>query len=335
MNRTRSFRAIGTWCLATVGVAAAQPILAATAADVDAALDYDVDSACPGRDRFVALVDRAIDPTETSPAESPPSPTTTGLRLQVEIRATPGGYRGSMAKLDRSGSSEARVIAGPICSEVAQALALTAAFSLAPAAAQPAAAVERRAPPAPPPPTSAAAAPGSWLVALGASGGAALSTDILTGLEGSGGRTFPVGGAALPFMTSIRLRTAYTRNDWVGNSPVARFALWTVALEACALMRPFGFAVEAGLCASGETGWLRGRGVQVANPRTTDSLWLAFGAGPLVRVPLGPRWRIEARGAAIRPLRRAHFSFESPAEPVAETPTTTWMAALALVARFP
>jgi hypothetical protein len=264
MNRTRSFRAIGTWCLATVGVAAAQPILAATAADVDAALDYDVDSACPGRDRFVALVDRAIDPTETSPAESPPSPTTTGLRLQVEIRATPGGYLGSMAKLDRSGSS---------------------------------------------------AAPGSWLVALGASGGAALSTDVLAGLEGSGGRTFPVGGAALPFMTSIRLRTAYTRNDWVGNSPVARFALWTAALEAC--------------------GWLRGRGVRIANPRTTDSLWLALGAGPLVRVPLGPRWRIEARGAAIRPLRRAHFSFESPDEPVAETPTITWMAALALVARFP
>jgi len=158
----------------------------------------------------------------------------------------------------------------------------------------------------------------------------------LTGLEGSGGRTFPVGGAAFPFTLSLRVRTTYARNDWPGNSPVARFALWTGALEACALPRPFRGGFEVGLCASGESGWLRGRGVQIENPRTGDSLWLAFGGGPLVRAPLGRRWQIEARGAVVRPLRRVHFSFDTtPEQSVGETPAVTWIAALALVARFP
>lgn len=311
--------------------------MAATHADLDTTLDYQADAACPGRDRFLALVDSAIDPPQASPP-----PATQGLRMRVEIRAAAGGYRGSMEKIDRSGPSEPRVVVSPSCGEVAQALALTAAFSLTadegqPVSVPPSISVEGGAPPAPPaqPTSDPVAATGAWLAALGASGGSALSMDLLTGIEGSGGRTFPVGGNALPLFASVRLRTTYARNDWTGGSPVARFALWTAALEACALPRPFGFGIELGLCASAESGWLRGRGVRIANPRTTDSLWLALGGGPLVRLPLGPRWNIEARGAALRPLRRAHFSFASPDAPVADTPAVTWTAALALVARFP
>jgi hypothetical protein len=336
MSRSRSFPALGSRCLAATCAAAAvvtaPPAVAATPAELHTALDYQADAACPGRERFLALVDGAIDaqePSHTAPARD--------LRIRVQIRATAGGYRGSMEKVDRFGASDPRVIVSPICAEVAQALALTAAFSVAPEAAAPPPALVVRRDPTPPSPQPAvhAGAAGSWLVALGASAGGSLSTDILTGIEGSGGRSFPVGGRAFPFTTSVRLRTTYARNDWADRSPIARFALWTAALEACALPRPFGFGVEVGLCASGESGWLRGQGVRIANPRVTDSLWFAFGGGPLVRVPFGPRWHLEARGAAVRPLRRAHFSFDSPAEPVADTPAVTWSVALAVGARFP
>ena len=299
--------------------------------ELDAVLDYRADAECPGRERFFALLDKAIDPPERSHLSNAQD-----VRIRVEIRAATGGYRGSMEKIDGSGASEPRVIVSPICAEVAQALALTAAFSLAPEAGRPEPQlVASGVPQKPPVPDTAPSPPRPWLVAVGTIAGGALSTGILTGFEGSGGRAFSAGWAALPLTVSLRLRTTYTRNDWGGDSPVARFALWTGALEACALPRPFWGGFELGLCASGESGWLRGRGVQIENPRTSDALWLALGAGPLGRVPLGRRWQIEARGAIVHPLRRVHFAFDAPTQPVGETPAITWIAALALVARFP
>jgi len=317
--------------LAVAGVLATRAAVAAAAPGLETALDYQADADCPGRDRFFALLDDAIDPSERSRLQTVP-----GVRIRVAIRAAAGGYRGSMEKVDRSGTSEPRIVVSPICTEVAQALALTAAFSLAPEAVRaapgpaPAVLVERR------DPTNAPReATGHWLLAVGAAAGGWLSSEVMTGIEGSAGRALTMGGATLPFTASLRLRTTYARNDWTGGAPVARFALWTGALEACALPRPFGGVVEVGLCATGESGWLRGRGVQIANPRASDSLWLAFGGGPLVRVSLGRRWQVEARGAALYPLRRVHFAFDEPAQSVGETSGVTWIAALGVVMRFP
>lgn len=343
MSRLRPPLALGArlgfrlgFCLAVASVLASPAAVAATPSALDTALDYQADADCPGRDRFFALLDRAVDPPERSRLSPAP-----GLRIRVEIRAGAGGYRGSMEKVDRSGSSAPRVVVSPICAEVAQALALTAAFSLAPDATGPDPVDPTLVARSDPGPSAQRASGGGgdiagpWLGAIGAGVGGWLSTDTLTGIEGSGGRAFPIGVAALPFTATVRLRTTYARNDWAGNSPVARFALLMGALEACALSRPFAGGFEVGLCASGESGWLRGRGVRIANPRASDSLWLAFGGGPLVRVPLAGRWQIEARGAVVRPLRRVQFAFEAPDQPVGETPAVTWIAALAVVARFP
>ena len=81
---------------------------AATPAALDAVLTYDADAACPARDQFLALLDKAIDPPDAARA-----PTGPDVRLRVTIRAATGGYHGSLEKLDRSGSSEPRVGRSP------------------------------------------------------------------------------------------------------------------------------------------------------------------------------------------------------------------------------
>jgi len=124
----------------------------------------------------------------------------------------------------------------------------------------------------------------------------------------------------------------------MGSTPDARFALWTGTLEACGRAALFKGGLEVGLCASGESGWLQASGVRIANPRASDSLWLAFGGGPLARVALGRRWGLEVAGALRRPLRHVQFAFdapEQPAQPIGQTLAVTWTAALFLAARFP
>ena len=314
-------RAAGATASASISAGPASPVL-----------DYVAERDCPGRDRFVAQVEEALDPSERTRVRG-----ARGTRIRVEIRGAMGGYRGTLEKIDEAGASAARVVVSPICADVAQALALTAAFSLAPASAPPEPVVIERSAPTPEAAERPAggAGPGRWSVAAGPVAGGWLSPGLMTGIEGGGERTFPVGDAVPSLAASLRLRTAYVRNDWLGSAPDARFALWAGTLEACALARRRGGGLELGLCASGESGWLRARGVHVANPRASDSWWLAFGGGPLVRMALGPRWGLELRGALRRPLRHVQFAFEDPVQTVGQTPVVTWMTALSVAARFP
>jgi len=308
-------------------IAASAPPVESTAP----VLDYVAERECPARDRFAAQVEEAIDPSERSRVRG------ARARIRVEIHSAIGGYRGTLEKIDEAGASAARVVVSPICADVAQALALTAAFSLAPASAPSApVVVERRAPPSAPPERSPVAGPPErWSVAAGPIAGRWLSPGLMTGIQGGAGRTFAFAGAARPFAASLRLRTAYVRNDWLGSTPDARFALWTGTLEACALARWRAGGLEVGLCASGESGWLRAQGVRIANPRASDSWWLALGGGPLVRVAFGPRWGLELAGALRHPLRQVQFAFEDPAQTVGQTRGISWTTALSVAARFP
>jgi hypothetical protein len=133
----------------------------------------------------------------------------------------------------------------------------------------------------------------------------------------------------------VRARASYARNGWRGDDPVARFGLLTGGIDLCGYGRPARGPVELGLCAGAETGWLRGRGVRVATPRTSDWMWLALGGGPLVRLLLAGRWQIEARGVLELPLRHVRFTFDVPAQAVAETRSLVAIGVLALVARLP
>jgi len=295
-------------------------------------LDYVAERECPARDRFVAQVEEAIDPSERARVRG-----ARGTRIRVEIRGAIGGYRGTLEKIDEAGASAARVVVSPICADVAQALALTAAFSLAPPPPPSEPLVVAR--PAPNPPAAERAIGGApaglWSVAVGPVAGGWLSPGLMTGVEGGGERTFPFGGAARRLAASLRLRTTYVRNDWLGSTPDARFALWTGTLEACGLARWLEGGLEVGLCAGGESGWLRARGVRIANPRASDSWWLALGGGPLVRVAFGPRWGLELAGALRHPLRQVQFAFEDPAQTVGQTRGISWTTALSVAARFP
>lgn len=332
MSRARSKLAIGSLLTTSVVLGAGAAVAVPSAPSRNEVVDYVADPECPERDRFLALLEGALDPLERVRAQ-----TTPGLRIRVEIRGGFGGYRGALERVDELGASAPRVIVSPACADVAQALALTAAFSLAPAAtpATPAV-IERRVPtPAPRRLADAEEGPGRWTGGVRGVVGSWLSNGPMEGLAAGGGRAVPFGGTAHPLTVSLRLRTMYVRNDWIGGTPDARFALWTGTLEACAQAGPFWRRLEVGLCASGESGWLRGQGVRIAHPGVSDSLWLAFGGGPLVGLRLGRRWEIEVGGAAQRPLRRAHFAFDIPAQSIADTPAVAWTVALGLVARFP
>ena len=329
-RRLRGYLAFGGWL--ACGVAApAQPLAASVFPEY--ALDYHADAACPDRERFLAFLKEAL-----AVRYLPDLSRTADLRIRVDIRTSDEGFRGWMEKTDRSGISDPRLLSSAGCEEVAQALALTTAFSIVASADQePVPSVLR------PLNTAAmrgpsphiAAGSGRWIGAIGASAGGWLSPEILMGIEASGGRIMPIRTGRAPVAASLRLRATYVRNDWMREPTSARFALLTGALEACALTRPSDRGIEVGLCTTAESGWLRGRGVQIAVPRVGDSMWLAVGGGPLVRLWLGQRWQLEARGAAVLPLRRVHFAFDAPAQPVAETSGVGWTTALGLVTRFP
>lgn len=337
MIRGRPPRALA-YLLAMLGAQATRSgvSFAATRTSMLDVLDYVADADCPGHERFVALLNEALDPPERSRLATAP-----GVRIRVEIRPALGGYRGSLEKIDPLGASAPRVFVSPICADVAQALALTAAFSLAPAAhasppaSAPVTVTEQRAPVPGPKPRPAGDASGWWSVGVGALAGGWVSPGPLTGFEVIAARTVPLTRTSQTLAASLRLGTSYVRSDWVASDLDARFGLWTGTLDACGLARLFGGGLEVGLCASGESGWLRAQGVRVANPHASDSLWLALGGGPIARVALGHRWGVELRGALRRPLRHVHFAFDAPALPIGETAAVTWTAALAITARFP
>ena len=320
-------------------------------------VDYQADAGCPARERFQALVQAAREVPGGSGTVVP------GGRVRVEIHADGAAYRGVMEKVDRGDSSAPRVVAGPRCDEVAQALALTVALSLSaadeagteaavvpaaialasPARGMAAIALARPVAARVVPEVavaSAVRAPAArwhWQVALGTSAGGWLAPDTLAGIGAGVGLRAParVGSLDTGWGWGLGARASYARNDWRGDDPVARFALLAGALELCGHGRPARGPIELGLCGSLEIGWLRGRGVRVAMPRVSDWSWLAVGGGPLLRLPLGGRWQVEARGVVERPLRQVRFSFDEPAQPVAETRSLVGIVALALVARLP
>ena len=346
-------------CGAALGLVAASapPAVAAPAEPTEEstlAVDYQADGDCPARERFLALVQAALEIPGEPAAAAARAP---DARVRVAIHAAGAAYRGTMEKLDDGTSSAPRVVAGARCEEVAQALALTVAFSLsaAVAAAPPAAAVAAPLLPgiaaialAPVVSARVAAAvavgsargrapapPWYWQAGLGAGAGGWLAPDTLAGIDGGATLRSPSEIGPLALGWGVRARAGYARNDWRGDHPAARFGLLAGGLDLCGYGRPARGPVELGLCAGAEVGWLRGRGEQVATPRTSDWTWLALGGGPLVRLPLAGRWQIEARGVVERPLRQVRFSFDQPALAVAQTRSVVGIGVLALIARLP
>jgi hypothetical protein len=316
-----------TWLLLLVAPAAA---LARAAVPTD--LEYAADPACPDRERFVAAMDehaQVLGRDLSAPwSSSSPRP-----RIRVDIRIDGGGFRGSLERRDKGGASSPRELVSADCAEVASALALTAVLSHAPAVT-----VAARPPPPPGAPATAATAapamahPAEWLLGLAGHGSNGVSPYYMTGVEVSAGGSRRWGAGATWW--SARLGAAYARNDWVEGDRAARFALLSARLELCPLGGPLGARLEVGVCGTGEAGWLRGRGVNVAHPRQVDVPWLALGGGVLARGRLTGRWQLEARAAAAHPLRRINFRFDTPDRSVADVRAVSFTVAVGLVARF-
>jgi hypothetical protein len=277
-------------------------------------IDYQADPGCPDRGAFLKAAARKSAAAGTLTGAGP---------LRVQLRATSTGYTGVLERREA-----ARVLTGARCEDVAEALALTLALSLVPAAEPPAAVAAVAPPPAPPPRAH------RLTISAGLRGGGFVSGEPMLGpalglgfSPGDQGRFWTVGLAG-------DLSLSWTRSDLARTPARARFELLALALQLCPVQAGTGRA-RLGLCALAEGGVLGGQGIDIAHPRWGRAAWLALGGGLRMEIAVTRRWLVVASGQVTRPLQTTRFVFAEPSEPVARTAGVVPAAALALGARFP
>jgi hypothetical protein len=289
----------------------------ATAQEGTPAIEYVAPGSCPDAEAFLTLVEARAGTRWPSPsARDRP-------RFAVLIQDGPLGTIGRLRRMDTT-SSATREVTGRHCREVVDALALTTALSLTEAAAEastgtPTAAglrtgaITRRDDPA-------LRAPRQWAVGMGLAAWvllpprpmpvAALSLDYLGG-------AWPARFTLAP--PDLRVTAFHGRNHLLREQVRAGFELSGAALEVC----PAGASgprLHVRLCATGQLGVLSGFGVEVAQPRTARSAWVAAGLLGRLGVRASQRVMVLIDAGALVPLRRTDFVFDGPRVEVASVP---------------
>lgn len=83
-----------------------------------------------------------------------------------------------------------------------------------------------------------------------------------------------------------------------------------------------GDRVALGLCGMFEVAIVRGSGERTATPSVEHDAWLALGVGPLVQIPLAPRWQLHLGADAMFAVRRPRFAVREAPDDVAHTGAT-------------
>jgi hypothetical protein len=277
---------------------------------------YDVAAGCPDRAAFLAQV------AQLSPARAPGAKQ--DARLRIEVSATAEGWRGRLYREDSAGASEPRVLTAKRCADLIDGLALTVALG-AVSEAEPWPIVVTRAP-ATPPILVATPRRRRLLIGLGLRLGGFVADLPMAGLELTGGlaQVDPEPKTGLALAWEGHARASLSRSDVGFASPRARFDLYAAGVALCPAHAQAGRRVRLGLCALGEAGLLRGRGIAVANPQWANTAWLNAGAGASLRVALGGRWQALVGAQLARSLHGTRFVFAEPRALVAET--TGWVA---------
>jgi hypothetical protein len=326
----------------------AAAIAAPAAAVEDAAkpveIQLDAPEGCSTPDAFYGFLHSRTN--RVRPAENGERRTT----LQVRLTRARGQILGELRMVDDHGGTDTRKVHGASCDEVVQALSLTAALALDPAAllTVPAATASANpestapTPPAaaesavratlPPPAATAAVQPETTLPVPGfelAAGPVAMTAaagSLSPGIAVSARKSFGKEGVLLP---SFGLDLAYVRNDLVQSPQQAQVALASLGVTACPLRLPAGrLALRPCVLLLG--GWLSATGRQVTHVSTVDRSWLSAGATLRASVFLGLGFWLEAEGGASLPLLRRRFYTTLPSNVVAETPTVSPVVGLRL-----
>jgi hypothetical protein len=254
----------------------------------------------------------------------------TGTELGVRVSKTSGKVHGELDLIGEHGESDRRVVDGETCSEVVEALSLTAALALDPAArvspapAVPAPGATTTHPaPCPPPPRLPKAHPNSFELGLYAR--LALAK-VVTPDWSFGGMALaslrPV--AWLPNGPSFGFGVG-TLSNTVGSSdeknPATR--LTTMMLRACPLRWGVASSLFVEPCVIGKGGFLEAEGRGLSNPDTVQRSWWSLGAEAVLELTLGRGFSLALAPSLDVPLVKRRFTTGEPPEPAGETPAVS------------
>jgi hypothetical protein len=254
--------------------------------------------------------------------------------LQVRLSQSSTGAHGELRMLGESGESDTRKVDGGSCEEIVEALSLTAALALDPAArvspmpaspAEPAKPKPPAPPPSPPPPPPPKE-PSSLGLELGAK---VLVSEVVSPFKNVGGELsarvrFRGEGSAEPSMGVALVRL---QNDLFTEPKRASIRYTAVALTACPARWSVGGVVTLEPCALLLAGWLGAAGKgNTYNSSVLRSLYSAGGSLTL-GVPLDA-FSLELSGAFTLPLVRRRFIAGASSTTVGETPAISPVAGL-------
>jgi hypothetical protein len=336
-------------------VAGYLPLVAAAIAAAGAAeaetkaveIQLDGPEGCSGADAFFGFVRSRTQRVRRAEVGEPRT------TLQVRLSRGHGNVVGELRMVDDRGGTDTRKVQGASCDEVVQALSLTAALALDPAAlltvepgaagaaadaaataAQPADAASTAKVPAAPPDATLATPPApkprplpGFEMGVGPLALAMLSGSMSPGIALAARKTLGKEGAFTP---TLGLALAYVRNDVLQSPQDAQVALAGMGASVCPVRLAAGI-LTLQPCALALGGWLSATGRQATYVSTADRLWLSAGAAIRIAAFLGRGFSLELEGGFTAPLwKRRFFYANEPTNIVAETPTISPIVGLGL-----
>jgi hypothetical protein len=272
--------------------------------------------------------------------------------FRVQIRALPNGAMVGRIATEWNGQrSGVRELRDKSCSEVASALALTAALTIDPEARldlepdatkiAPAAAAQ---PPQPPPlPASETTddratsepSPASTKLEthLGIEAGATriITPGVMPALGACGELAWVGSGLVSP---SIRLSLNSASNTLDANR-VANFTWLAGELELCPIALRLGAGTDLSPCAAGAGGAILAKGRTVPEQYGQTRAWWGAGLSAHLSQRLSARFGVELFAALLAPLRARSFVFANPSQEIARTPAASGELGLGAFAYLP
>jgi hypothetical protein len=285
------------------------------------ALDYSAPEACSSPRAFWTAL------TERTQRVEPAPPERAEILLRVTVRPSARGVVGRLQIVQRGFATEPRYVEADECTQVLEALALTAALGIDPNAMTepPRDTPLVEGPPSPPiydPPDtdfpSLPSVPWVWNSVGEVSALAAQPVDLRMSWGLNLGLAF---NAERPraWEPSFRLGLAYLDGSPWSSSDAAHFRLVSSALQLC-LLRAASEPITFRPCIASQLGVLMAKGQNLSDPAGTQSFWATFGPALELEYDSGAGFGLQLELAAHFPLSPQIYRIGAPqTEVVART----------------
>jgi hypothetical protein len=302
------------------------------AAPIDVRIEFDAPSDCLQVSGFYDRVRARTDRIRLAEAGVP------ALTLRVRVRRKGAMVHGELRMTDEEGASTTREVDGASCSEVVEALSLTATLALDPTASP-----EAPPPSAPPPievvtlvatPDPAPVRSESWFAVEGGVAGSA--AEVLSPHVSLGGALFVrvTSGERDRVNGSVGLALAHLSNDFLQAEDEVSVHLTTLTLTGCPVRLVSGGAFSLEPCVSLTGGVLAANSYGISNAGSAQRSWWSAGALLRAAVALGGGAALELEGGGAVPLLKRRFILSAPERVLGESPAISAFASLGAAYRF-